>query len=349
MEIVVTYDNPRNVDEWNALCKECGNYLQTTMRSELSKFYGQRQVYFEVVDNVRIVGGVKLEIWQSKKIGFLIPKISKSLSQFGEYILRCDCEKTDVVVRLLNQRIAEYVNEERIVTFSVKGFYSSEYISTNHSLLYEDSGRKVFSQVDFDVAYIDLTKSIADIYAGMHMKHRNMISKAKRQGLDFEKIDCDPQIMNMMLSETYSVQNKKSPNRQYIEKEIDVGRKSGISRMYVCRMGDVILSCALVNVYGKTADYSFGGNRKNDCGAGQYLQYNICNDLKRSGVEWYSLGQVAKTIDENNLKFSEGITRFKMRFGCKRYPSKKVLYVFSPVKYWVWRTLCKIFIGDCRN
>lgn len=57
MEVVVSYDNPRNVDEWNALCKECGNYLQTTMQADMAKYSGQRVVYFEVIDNQNLIGG----------------------------------------------------------------------------------------------------------------------------------------------------------------------------------------------------------------------------------------------------------------------------------------------------
>ena len=50
MEVVVSYDNPRNVDEWNALCKECGNFVQTTMYSEISAFYDEQSIFVQIYD-----------------------------------------------------------------------------------------------------------------------------------------------------------------------------------------------------------------------------------------------------------------------------------------------------------
>lgn len=345
MEVVVTYDNPRNVEEWNALCKECGNYLQTTMQSEMAKFSGQRVIYFEVVDSQSLIGGGKLSVWQSVKIRFILPTISKTLSQFGEFIINHSYDNINEIISMLNNRISEYIEKENIVSFSVKGFYSSGIISRDVSLLYENNRSKCYSCADFDVAYIDLRKSYDDLYKDMHVKHRNMVNRAVREGLIFENIDCNSEVLNMMLAETYSMQGKSAPSPKYIERETEVGNKNGICKMFVCRKGEEILSCALVNVYGRIADYSFGGNRKNDCGAGQFLQYNICKYLKDIGVEFYSLGQVARNIDESNLKFTEGITRFKMRFGCETHQSSKHLYVFAPIKYKIWNVLCKVFIN----
>jgi hypothetical protein len=314
------------------------------MQSEMAEFSRQRVVYFEVVDRSVLLGGVKLCIWQSKKIRYFLPLVSKTLSQFGEFIINHSYGNVNEIMSMLNSRINEYIEKENIVSFSVKGFYSSGIISQEVSLLYENNGAKCYSCADFDVAYIDLRKSYDDLYKDMHVKHRNMINRAVREGLIFENIICNSDVLNMMLAETYSTQGKSAPNPKYIEREIEVGNKNGTCRMFVCRKGDEILSCALVNVYGRIADYSFGGNRRNDCGAGQFLQYNICKWLKDIGVDFYSLGQVARNIDESNLKFTEGITRFKMRFGCETYQSSKRLYVFAPIKYKVWNVLCKMFI-----
>ena len=332
MEVVVSHGNPQNVDEWNALCKECGNFVQTTMYSEITAFYGGKSIYVQVLDEDRLLGGVKLSWDVSRRLPFLL----RRLSQFGEFVIKPTANIPEIC-QLLCNAISALVDELKPTVISVKGFYGGT------ELLYKTDKYKC-EEKNYGVAYLDLTKSEDALYADMHVKHRNMINKAKRVGLVFEKIGCDSQLMNTMLSETYSTQDKSQPNPKYIDKQINVGEKYGVGRMYLCRCNKEILSCALVNEYGNVADYSFGGNRKNDCGAGQYLQYNICKDLKDNGIARYSLGQVAKNLDENNLKFSEGITRFKMRFGCSVVDASNRLYVVSPIANRVWNILCKLLI-----
>lgn len=342
MEVIVSYDNPRNVDAWNALCKKCGNFIQTTIQSSIDQLYRNKQIFIEITENDAIIGGVKLNLWKSSKFKIILPDISKTLSQFGEFIIDSDYPNYFEVINLINNTISKLITNEKIVSFSVKGFYPS---TGNFAipLLFENKGIRPACQVDFNIAYIDLRISEDDLYRCMHVKHRNMVNKALREDLKFQEIECNAEILYMMLSETYSHQDKNAPNRKYIERVLEIGEEYHVGRLFVVKQEDEILASAYVQTYGKIADYSFGGNRKNDCGAGQYLQYEIFKTLKKDGIEYYSLGQVANGIDKENIKFSEGITRFKMRFGCKTTPSQKKLYVFDKYKYNIWKFLCQHF------
>lgn len=343
MEVVISYDNPRNVDEWNALCKGCGNFVQTTTQTSIDSLYRKRPIYIEVFDNEVLVGGVKLNIWMSSKFKVILPSLSKTLSQFGEYIIDFNNSKYTYAIKLINDTIATLIIDEKIVSLSVKGFYPTLYGSET-PLLYEDKSNKPISKTDFSIAYIDLHKSEDDLYKCMHVKHRNMVNKALREELTFQELPCEPSILNLMLSETYSQQDKHAPDKKYIEKVLNVGKEHAVGRLFVVKQDKNILSSAYVQTYGKIADYSFGGNKKNDCGAGQFLQYEIFKALKNDGIEYYSLGQVANGIDLNNIKFSEGITRFKMRFGCQTSSSHKALYVYDKKKHFIWNLLCRWFL-----
>ncbi len=339
MEVSVSYDKPQNEEQWNALCKKCGNYLQTTMRVAVDAFYRNRPVYFEVYDDSILVGGVKLSLWYSSKVNVILPSLSKTLSQFGEYILDSHSSYANEIISLINDTITQYIKTEKIVSFSVKGYYPI--INVNTELLYKNDKKMPHSKTEFQIAYMKLAKAEEDLYKNMHVKHRNMVNKASRSDLTFEEIPCNADVLNAMLKQTYSQQSKHAPNLQYIERDLKNGIVNSVGKLYVVKKNIEILSCAYVQIYGKVADYSYGGNIKNDLGAGQFLQYNIFKVLKNIGIEYYSLGQIATRYDANNVKFSEGITRFKMRFGCEVRNSSKTVYIFDKKKYALWNFLCK--------
>ena len=95
MEVVVSYDNPRNVDEWNALCKECGNFVQTTMYSEISAFYDEQSIFVQIYDAGILAGGLKLMYSHGRRL----PMLSKRLGQFGEMVVGAGRDSKEIVCR----------------------------------------------------------------------------------------------------------------------------------------------------------------------------------------------------------------------------------------------------------
>ena len=327
MEVVVTYDNPRNVDEWDALCKECGNFVQTTMYSEISAFYGGKSIYVQVIDEQRVVGGVKLNWDVSRRLPFL----SKRLSQFGEFVIMPDTD--DLAIRkLLCEAISSLVEKMSPTVISVKGFYGGI------ELLYK-TGKYKCDEKSYGVAYLDLTKSEDELLKNMGKNHRRSIKRAEDANLEFF-VSHDPQYVIEMLKETYSVQDKSGPNPQYVENEINLGTKYGVSYVCVVKSGNDILSACEAVAWGDLVYLTIGGNKKNSIGAGPFEMWSVIKEMKKRGCVKLTFGQVALNDEFGDKHFIDGITDFKMRFGCYVVESCNRSYMISPMRDKLWNILC---------
>ncbi|MCR4800947.1 MAG: hypothetical protein K5860_10600 [Bacteroidales bacterium] len=332
MEVVITYDNPRNADEWNALCKECGNFVQTTMYSEITAFYGGKSIYIQVFDNHNLVGGVKIGCNVSRRLPFL----SKILSQFGEFVVKPENDIQEVVCQLLCDEISSLSDKIKPTVISVKGFYGGK------SLLYKTDKYKC-DEKNYGVAYLDLEQSEDDLLKNIDRNHRRSIKKAENANLEFI-MSHNPQYVIEMLQETYAEQSKTGPNPKYVETEINLGAKYGVSYVGVTKCCGDVLSANEAVLYGDVAYLTLGGNKKNKYGAGAFEHWNVIKELKRLGCKKFTFGQVARNDSFGDEHFVDGITDFKMKFGCYVVDTCNREFIIKPFNTWVWKMLCKTFI-----
>lgn len=331
MEVVVSYDNPRTIDEWNALCKKCGNFVQTTMYSEISAFYGGKSIYVQVFDGDMLVGGVQLRYSQGTKL----PMLSKSLGQFGEIIVLSG-KDTIAVVNAINAEVEKIIAKLKPCVFSVKGFYGGKDLLCNIK-------KYKCNEVEYGLAYLDLEKSEEELHKAIDRNHRRSIRKAEEAGLSFF-VSHDSQYVVDMLRETYSGQSKSGPNPKYVEHEINFGTKYGVSYVGVTKYGEEVLSANEAVLYGDVSYLTLGGNKKNNYGAGAFEHWYVIKELKKMGCKRFTFGQVAKNNNFGDKHFVDGITDFKMKFGCYVVDTCNRQYIIRPFNNWLWRMLCKIFI-----
>lgn len=318
----IVFGKPKNNSEWNSLCKSNSNVLQTTYYDQIQKFYNNNPIYFDYRENGILIAGVKIYNWKSNKIKFLLPKITNSYTQFGEFIVHPNYYSIEIIEKI-KQDIKQFLKEENAVKFRSICFYGKK------NLIY-DVDTDLSSKSEFDVAVIDTTNKEDELLRNMHSKHRNVLKKAYKSNLVFEETD-DINTLISTMKETYSNQIAEAPNFDYIKKAYSILKKHGCAKIFLVRDADKVLSVAFVQIYGDVADYTFGGNKRNSLGSGQFLQWNIIKYLKAKNISNYFLGQVAKEIDSNNLKFSKGITKFKMRFGCNRLEGSSYSYIYKPL------------------
>ncbi len=328
----ISYNKPINIDEWNALCESNGNLLCSTFYDKVQAHYNQKSIYFHFYNNEELLAGVKLYQWESRKIPFILPLISKRLSQFGEYVLKPNINENDILHAIITREVKNFIKKSKAVSFTSGGFYGQE------NLILNPYNQK--PKIEFDVAYIDLTKSMDELKANMHPKHKNMLNKSAKSNLIFIK-NVEIKILIKMLDETYKNQVKSGPSHEFIENLSKHLTNEGKAKIFAVNdeYGKT-LSVALVCICGNTADYTFGGNIHNSLGAGQFLQWNIFEYLKTIGVKQYSLGQIAKSdVVYNNPKFEEGISRFKSRFGIERKNCFKQKTILNKFKYFLFNKL----------
>ena len=333
MEVVVSYDNPRNAEEWNALCKECGNFVQTTMYSEISAFYDGKNVYVQVFDGDVLVGGVQLRYSHGKKL----PMLSRRLGQFGEIVVRNGCD-VSIVVDKINVALGDLIAKLKPCVFSANNFYGNKELLC--SLMQYRS-----KEFEYGLAYLDLEKSEEELHKSIDRNHRRSIRKAEEAGLSFF-VSHDPQYVIEMLRETYSGQSKSGPNPKYVENEINLGAKYGVSYVGVTKYGEEVLSANEAVLYGDVSYLTLGGNKKNNYGAGAFEHWYVIKELKKMGCKRFTFGQVANNNNFGDKHFVDGITDFKMKFGCYVVDACKKEYVVKPLYNWIWNMLCKMFIKN---
>lgn len=330
MEVVVSYDNPRNIDEWNALCKECGNFVQTTMYSEISAFYGGKSIYIQIYDADILIGGVNLRFSQGRRL----PMLSRRLGQFGEIVVAAGRDNMAIVERI-NSAVEDLIRKLKPCVFTVNSFYGPK------TLLCGVDKYKC-SVVDYGLAYLDLEKSEEELFKNIDRNHRRSIRKAEDANLEF-LVSHNPQYVIDMLNETYSSQDKTGPNPKYVESSIKIGEKYGVSFVGVTKQGDEVLSANEALLYGGVSYLTIGGNKKNNCGAGAFEHWYVIKMLKELGCKKFTFGQVAVNNNIKDAHFTNGITDFKMKFGCYVVEACKKEYIIKPFYNWVWKVLCRIF------
>lgn len=333
MEIksVIQYNNPSNKEEWDLLAQSNGNLLQSSFYDDVQSFYQQKAIYVELFFETNLIGGVKLFYYESNKF----PWLHRQLTIFGDFILKnktTSKERTEIQVTLL-QNIETLITNKRVTFFKFSSYYG------NYPLLFDKP--KIFTK-KWGIAYLDIDKSEQDLYKGIHVKHRNMINKARKNNIIFE-VNNDIDLFLNLLHETYKNQDVSKPNDEYIRHLFDTLVQNQKATIYFTKNKEgKYLSGALIQEYGDVADYTFGGNLRNNLGAGQYLQFNIFLTLKKKGIKRYYLGQVATNEEKNNIKFTEGITRFKKRFGTELNSGVGMEIVCNKIKYKLWKILLKL-------
>ena len=193
------------------------------------------------------------------------------------------------------------------------------------------------------MAYLDLTKSEDELFKNMDRNHRRSIKRAEDANLEFF-VSHDPQYVIEMLKETYSVQDKSGPNLKYVENEINIGTKYDVSYVGVTKFQSDVLSANEAVLYGDVAYLTLGGNKKNNYGAGAFEHWNVIRELKRMGCKRFTFGQVAENKSFGDKHFVDGITDFKMKFGCYVVDASNKIYVLRPICNWIWCKMCKMFI-----
>jgi hypothetical protein len=171
---------------------------------------------------------------------------------------------------------------------------------------------------------IDLSKSEDEILKSMHSKHRNVIRKAKKDGVIVEE-NKDTQTIFDNIKETMIRQNRAYPSMRELEK------MKPFSKFYVAIKDNIVQGCAVLpyNKYGSL--YLYGGSiSKPYTGSLNLMHYQAMCNLKKEGVKQYDFMGARANVEKNSKL--EGIQRFKSRFGGDLRRGYLWKYELNPLK-----------------
>jgi hypothetical protein len=323
----LTRSDPADRDEWNTLAESNGNLVQSTLFDPVQGFFRMQPVYLEVRLNGTLVGGVKLYRWEARRARRLSAFLSRSVTQFGELLSGGLNVPLQDIVAVLQRALSLYLQQEGAISFRNSGVYGE-----GSRLLAPSVAPR--SQREYRVAWVDLHRSLDEIWGGVHDKHRREIRKAEGLGVTvFQDDDVDGFLE--LLAESYRDQARAGPNPAYVRHAYQILRASDRAHLFFAKHGGERLAGAMVHRYGEIASYDFAGLRRNRVGAGHLLQWTIMQRLRTLGTRRYILGQVSEpgTIDGSRF---EGISRFKRRFGSQELESSASFYALKPVRHALW-------------
>lgn len=336
LALKVTTEAPTDVEQWNDLSKKNGNIVQSTYFDAVQAFFDQKPVYFELWQHDRIVAGVKLYLWSSRKLGSLTATLSRAITQFGELIVDPFIEyERHEITKMLSEAVTHFVFNEGIVNCQVSGYYGGE------ELILKLPSGAAREESSFNVAMVDLRQSEEVLWSNVHQHHKRQINKALKNDLTFTE-NTTLEDFIPLLRKSYESTPDKLPNIEYLGHLHNILRKVGGSRIFLVAGAGKPLASALITTFGNTAYYAFGGTEHNSVGAGNLLHWEIIRIMRKEGLTKYVLGQVAPAVDPENTKFSVGISRFKRGFGTHEAGSGSTSYVFRRGHHQVWNNLKKL-------
>ncbi len=334
------FHNPANSEEWNKLAESNSNFIQSTFFDDVQLFFKEHPVYFEARVSGELVGGVKLYLWESKKLGKLTSGISRSVTQFAELLSKFPIESSEFagMRKLLKEKVVSFLKESKTVTYTVAGLYGEEQLLI-------DLDREPDSTTLFNTSYVDLDKPIEEVLAGFNRNTNRNIKKAQAAGIEVveEKIDIDLFLNKLNVVYDQQIPKQNAPNNDFVRhifKNLAPGKFVDI---HFAKLNDEILSTSFFLKMGKNAYSWFGGSLKNDVGAGQYIYWQLMKKYQLQGIRRFYFGQVAREIDTDNVKFTKGITTFKKGFGLIELNSFSKTYTLYKTKRKIWELLLKVY------
>lgn len=194
--------------------------------------------------------------------------------------------------------------------------------------------------MDFGTYILDFSSSLDEIWKKMSKKKRNMIRKAKKNGLEVKKspkIEKDIITFYEMQKETYARSNKKGFKLNYIKSILNLKD----SDLFFTQKDDKLLASAIMMGNKKQVYYLHGASIQNSFGASDILQWRMIEYYKEEGYKYYDFGGVA--FDSTNNTKSEGIKHFKKSFGGDFLHTYRAVIILSPVRNQIYNAIGKLY------
>lgn len=192
--------------------------------------------------------------------------------------------------------------------------------------------------IPFGSHIINLTLDVDELWNNLHSKHRNVIRKAQKDGVEIKSGNSNDllDIYMKLDKETWERSNIKSNTKEIVSSMIDNAPDN--TAVYIAYKDGVPQGGAVFFWNECRSYYLFGASiDKPYTGAVNFLQWQAILDMKQKGVKEYSF--VGCRINEDINSKSHTIQRFKERFGGAVRQGYMFKYVFNVKMYCLYCNL----------
>lgn len=322
---------PPNAEEWENLITLSGNPYQSIYFDKIEALYNNVPVYFLCKLNETLVGGIKLYIYQSKKLPPLVRNISKSAHAISEPCIHPDYyQKKDEIYLSLTNCIEQYFAFFKPVTFIMKTTLGLSPLMMNRKM----------KEINYGIAYVELKRSFEETFENFSSNARQECRTAIKKNVKIEKSEHIDDALKLF-DYSRNLPGFSSATNNHLITYYNALNKNNMCDLWIAWHENNPVSIAFITKKGKNCFYEYGTSIRTNTGAGYFIHSEIMKYYTANGYEKYYLGQIA-TNTINNPKFEKGITFFKMQFKPQIYKGVKNEFVFAPFKNYLWKTLIKL-------
>lgn len=228
----------------------------------------------------------------------------------------------------------------------------------NIDFVYQPYAFAIFNEVPdgaiftkFGTYQVNLAEEEEKLFLNLHSKHRNVIRKAKKNGLEiFEgvayKNECYELIKDTLV-------RQKQPYMSLVDIDKMLKKLKENISFFVIKNEETIEGSAIILWNQYEAYYLLAGSaRKTSAGAMNLLVWEIMLNMKKKHVQQFDF--VGARLDPVKGSKFEGIQRFKSRFGTTlkkgylwKFPLRPFRYQLFRLTVWLfYKIKRKVYMGD---
>lgn len=227
-------------------------------------------------------------------------------------------------------KVVKYVEEEMSV---------SHILTTNSAVFKNHPTNSLFCK--FGSYKVDLSLSEEELFANLHGKHRNVIRRAQKDGLEVSTGHCYSDDIIDLMNDTYSRQGKiNNINKDYINRLVKLGDKV---EYWIVKTKDSKPQGGAILFWnkGNSCYYIHAGSaQRPSSGAMNLLIWEAMISMKTKGVKYFDFVG-ARITTETGGKL-EGIQRFKSRFGAKLHEGYSFIVIINKVTYRIYKAMMRL-------
>ena len=302
---IIEITDKRQWEDFMSTCQE-NSFLQSWNWGEFNKITGEKIWRLGVFDNDKLEAVALVIKVKARRGSFLfIPYGPAYLGDNKERVLK---ELTSFLKKLAKKEKVVFIRispllektEENLEIFKKAGFRDAPV----HMMHPETTW------------LLDITKNEDEILKEMRKTHRNLIKRAKKEGVEIVQGVDEEDIKTFYDIHMETVRRHKfTPfSYDYIKSEIEVLKKDNQISIFSAKYDNKIISSAIIVFYGSQAFYHHGSSRSeyNKIPASYLTLWEAIKGAKKRGLKTFNFYGI---VEDKPKHPWYGLSRFKKGFG----------------------------------
>jgi hypothetical protein len=247
--------------------------------------------------------------------------------------------------RLIHQKENLNIKDEEIFLDGVVDFIKQKKLC---DFIYKAQSNVIFNNcpkssdcVKWGTYLVDLSLSEEELLSSFHVKHRNVIKKASKDGVVIQETTNLDKIQEIIADTMTRQKVIHFPSKQYLKQ-----LKTTISNnlLFLKAVKDGELQGVAVFIYdNKQSYYMYGGSIPRPyTGSMNLLHFEAMKIFKEKNINFYDFVGARLTFSQGS-KY-EGLDRFKRRFGGSLQKGMAFRVVVNPIKFKLFNAISKIYL-----